>query len=952
MFTSPRFSLARQLTLNSLTGLALLGLCLPAWAADGSIRAIHYDPATRHFMIDATGPVRAIVNTLNIAGHKRIIVDVENAEIATDLPRDSQLLQTLSGELPSVRNVTVNQYGGNGRPIVRILLDIDGDLQIVRLIQNQGPRLELEVNDSAAVAPPVQQESLPPVSAQPAVRPVQASPVYQPQPAQTVQQPYQPDQRDQSIAELKNMIIGMNRKYETLIQENQNLRAQQQPPAVVDNSGPLKEQINALQKSNADLQEQLASVRPRLDSLLKENQFLKTQASTPKQDPAMQAELDRLRASNNDLQLQLTKAQGQLSIISAGPSLDEMKRTLVRMNARYDDVAKQVADLQNENTRLRAQTASNAGISSSDLQALRDQVSKAQQSLGESVRTINEQNKEIAYLKNQVSNVKAGADASSREQISSLQAQLEDRNGRIRNLQQQLEEKAASQQAGAASQTEIANLKRQLDSLSKDYQETVGNLNRQLQSAKTGSDDLQRQLDDANRRLSDATRQQLGQGAKDRQIADLQKQLDDANRRLSEAGGKDRQLADLQRQLDDANRRLGSASTKDKQIADLQKQLDDANHRIQTASANNNGKSLQQIADLNRQVSELQTQLQEARRISPDQDELARLTKENDDLKCTVDSLKSIQATAQQGSTAASAETRELQSKVAYLTGQLNQAQAQISTLKKAGASTTKPVAVTGKGDVASLQKQIADLQKQLSNAKQETLSLREHTIASKGSSNPEAEQHYTQGKAYMTSNDPDKAVEEFKTALLLDQDNSRFVIDYSIALAENHEYPDAIDVLRRYLTRNPGDRDAYNQLGKIYLLNDQADAATQSFSRAISVSTLNNYATSLKKLGKNEDAEEIFKLALKLNPNDSEVLFNLGNLYNATNQLELARNNYLQALQLRPDFAEAHYNLGLIYSKMGNKNEAVNHLQKFLELSPNARNADTIRAYVEKLKA
>ena len=84
----------------------------------------------------------------------------------------------------------------------------------------------------------------------------------------------------------------------------------------------------------------------------------------------------------------------------------------------------------------------------------------------------------------------------------------------------------------------------------------------------------------------------------------------------------------------------------------------------------------------------------------------------------------------------------------------------------------------------------------------------------------------------------------------------------------------------------------------------------------------------------------------------DSEVLFNLGNLYNAENKLELARNKYLEALQVKPDFAEAHYNLGLIFSKMGDNVKAVTHLEKFLQLSPNARNADTIRAYVQKLKA
>jgi tetratricopeptide (TPR) repeat protein len=231
-----------------------------------------------------------------------------------------------------------------------------------------------------------------------------------------------------------------------------------------------------------------------------------------------------------------------------------------------------------------------------------------------------------------------------------------------------------------------------------------------------------------------------------------------------------------------------------------------------------------------------------------------------------------------------------------------------------------------------------------------ETLSAR--PVGQKTSSNQEAEQDYQAAKTALSSKNMETALNKFKEALLLDPDNSKYATDYSIALAEDHQYAEAIDTLRRYLQRNPGDRDVYNQLGKIYLLNDQADAANQAFTRAIPISVLNNYATSLKKLGNMSEAESVFKMALAMNPKDSEVLFNLGNLYNAENKLEQARNKYLEALQVRPEFAEAHYNLGLIFAKLGDKPKAISHLERFLQLSPNARNAETIRGYLQSLKA
>jgi Flp pilus assembly protein TadD len=265
----------------------------------------------------------------------------------------------------------------------------------------------------------------------------------------------------------------------------------------------------------------------------------------------------------------------------------------------------------------------------------------------------------------------------------------------------------------------------------------------------------------------------------------------------------------------------------------------------------------------------------------------------------------------------------------------------------------TKPAAGSGS---AVLQKQVADLNRQLVTLRDENTTLREkagnNISRQPASTNPEAEQNYQDAKAALTAGNLESSLEKFKAAQLLEPDNSRYNVDYSIALAQAHEYAEASDLLRRYLQRNPADREAYGQLGKIYLLNDQTEMAAQALSRAIPIGTLNNYATALKKAGKNEDAENIFKMALKLNPNDSEVLFNLGNLYNATERLELARNSYLQAIQVKPDFAEAYYNLGLIYSKLNDRAKAVTYLEKFLQLSPNARNADTIRAYVEKLKA
>jgi tetratricopeptide (TPR) repeat protein len=214
------------------------------------------------------------------------------------------------------------------------------------------------------------------------------------------------------------------------------------------------------------------------------------------------------------------------------------------------------------------------------------------------------------------------------------------------------------------------------------------------------------------------------------------------------------------------------------------------------------------------------------------------------------------------------------------------------------------------------------------------------------------AERHYQSAKTALQGKQLDQAIAEFREATILAPDVGRYAIDASAAYTDNKQIAEGIEVLTRYLSRNPSDREAYTQLGKLYLVNDQAEAATQAFNRAIPISTLNNYASALKKTNRMQDAESVFKLALALNPKDSEVLFNLGNLYSATDKSVMARDFYQKALVIRPDFAEAHYNLGLVYAKLGDRPQAVTHLEQFLKLAPEARNADTIKAYILKLKA
>lgn len=67
------------------------------------------------------------------------------------------------------------------------------------------------------------------------------------------------------------------------------------------------------------------------------------------------------------------------------------------------------------------------------------------------------------------------------------------------------------------------------------------------------------------------------------------------------------------------------------------------------------------------------------------------------------------------------------------------------------------------------------------------------------------------------------------------------------------------------------------------------------------------------------------FQKALKLNPDDKEVLNALGVVYLEFRDLQNAEKSFLKAVTLDPNFSEAYNNLGATYGRMGRWSDAVN---------------------------
>jgi len=82
-------------------------------------------------------------------------------------------------------------------------------------------------------------------------------------------------------------------------------------------------------------------------------------------------------------------------------------------------------------------------------------------------------------------------------------------------------------------------------------------------------------------------------------------------------------------------------------------------------------------------------------------------------------------------------------------------------------------------------------------------------------------------------------------------------------------------------------------------------------------------------------DAEKVFLKALSLDPNNAEVLCNLGVAQDAQHKYEEALARYRTAITLRPDYMQAFFNMGNSCRSFGNPAAAISCYEQTLALAP-----------------
>jgi tetratricopeptide (TPR) repeat protein/peroxiredoxin len=148
----------------------------------------------------------------------------------------------------------------------------------------------------------------------------------------------------------------------------------------------------------------------------------------------------------------------------------------------------------------------------------------------------------------------------------------------------------------------------------------------------------------------------------------------------------------------------------------------------------------------------------------------------------------------------------------------------------------------------------------------------------------------------------------------------------------------------RLALRDNPSSAEALYGLGSVYLKQQKASEARESFERAIRLrasypdtlpNAWNNLGLLATREGRTADAIPYFQEALRLSPDHLIALDNLGNAYRQQKQWDEARKVLERAVALGPHDPEANYSLGMVFAQMDDSDRAYEYLQRALKLRP-----------------
>lgn len=179
------------------------------------------------------------------------------------------------------------------------------------------------------------------------------------------------------------------------------------------------------------------------------------------------------------------------------------------------------------------------------------------------------------------------------------------------------------------------------------------------------------------------------------------------------------------------------------------------------------------------------------------------------------------------------------------------------------------------------------------------------------------------------------------------------FIICFTLTYMQCRIYRNTEVLWTDTVKKNPQSGLAYNNLGRIYELKGQFQAAISHYEKALALMPEDcvipyNMGSVLSRLKDYKKAKEYYKLSIGNNPEFALPYNNLGYIYLESGQYDRAEANFQKALSLKADYFEPIMNMAIINTFRKEYDKAIALYKRALILNP--QNADLLHNYANTL--